>query len=125
MQITDAAASKNIEKLVHRKLVKRKIVATNRRTTSVSLSESGEKIVKKFHSLQARKQLSAAESFNEQEHKQLSVLLEKYVHCCLKQEKNLDLICQQCTGNISTRCSLTRYNIKCRFQDNSEQLVKT
>jgi DNA-binding MarR family transcriptional regulator len=118
MQITNAAASKNIEKLVHYKLVKRQIVATNRRTTRVFLSETGEKIVNKFESIRSKKQKRALESFSPEEQKQLSELFGKYIHLCLNQEKNLGLVCHQCTGKVISNCTLTEYNVKCRFQVN-------
>lgn len=115
MHLSRAAASKNIDNLVNNKLVRRRITAKDRRKTSVSILEAGEKIVDELESLRTKKQNIALASFSEEEQHQLSQLLSKYVQQCLAQEDDLGLICMKCNGSISDECVLIKHNVKCRF----------
>ena len=116
MQITRAAASKNIEKLVTKKLVARKIVAEDRRTANVSLLKSGEIIVDKFEEIRIKKQTVALKSLSIEEKKQLRALLEKYVNLCLAQEDDIGQICLECKGSMVDRCALENHDKSCRFR---------
>lgn len=116
MQLTRAAASKNIDKLVTQKLVARKIVAKDRRTVNVSLLKSGEIIVDKFEENRIKKQNVALNSLSSKERVQLRELLVKYVNQCLAQEDDLGQICLECRGSLVNRCILENHNIECRFR---------
>jgi len=105
MQISNAAASKNIDNLVNYKLISRKIVAENRRTARISLLRAGKEIVDKYEALRIVKQDAAMASLSKKEQDQLSKLLGKYVQQCLIQEK-IDLTCLECDGTLSENCEL-------------------
>jgi len=115
MQISRAAASKNVDKLVNYKLVSRKIIARDRRTASISLLKAGERIVYDYEHLRAKKQNAALNDFSVNEQKQLAKLLGKYVRHCLDQEDEINLICLQCNGTIAKNCKLSNHKDRCRF----------
>jgi len=121
LQISRAAASKNVDKLVHYRLVKRKIIAQDRRTTQVLLLKPGEQIVDEYDRLREMKQNAALARFSENEQKQLADLLGKYVRECLQQEEDIDLICLQCNGSIRDKCELSEHRERCRFYYQAER----
>ncbi|HGY54258.1 MAG TPA: MarR family transcriptional regulator [Caldithrix abyssi] len=125
LQISRAAASKNVDKLVHFKLVKRRIIAKDRRTTQVSLLKMGERIVEEYENVRELKQNAALSRFTEKEQKQLAELLGKYVRECLQQEQEIDLICLQCNGSIRNECELSEHRDRCRFYYQMERKTET
>jgi len=125
LQISRPAASKNINKLVHHRLVKRKIIAQDRRTTQVLLLKPGERIVDKYELLREKKQNAALSRFSKEEQKQLADLLGKYVRECLQQEEEIDLICLQCNGSIRDKCELNDHRNRCRFYYQMERKAET
>jgi len=116
MQITRAAASKNIEKLVGYNLVIRKVLSEDRRAVNVSLLKDGEKIVDKLESIRIKKQNAALTSMNSNEKKLLNELLTKFLKQCLANEKDIGLVCLECQGSMVSHCVMEEYDIICRFR---------
>lgn len=114
LHISRAAASKNIEKLVRTKLVRRKIIREDRRTMEVSLAESGASFVNDYEKARIKKQQTALSHFSKDEKLKFLELLREYVKNCVQQEKNIDIICLQCNGIIKEDCSLTDEEDRCR-----------
>lgn len=115
LHISRAAASKNVEKLVKKKLVNRRIIEEDRRIVEISLLPPGGAIIDSYEKLRLKKQKDALERFTPKEKVQFAELLGKYVRHCLNNEKNVEAICMQCKGNISDDCSLNEFNEKCRY----------
>ena len=88
LHISRAAASKNIEKLVRTKLVKRKSIQEDRRTMEVSLIASGQTIVAKYEKVRMKKQRKALAHFSESDKINFLNLLSEYVKNCVLQEKH-------------------------------------
>lgn len=116
MQLSHAAASKNIDILVKYNLVSRNILSNDRRKASVALLKAGERIVQKYEDLLAQKQQTANTFLSNKERTQLNKLLSKYVNKCLLHEKELDFICIYCSGRNGKECILLQHNINCRFK---------
>ena len=115
LRISRAAASKNVEKLVRLKLVKRKIIKSDRRAVQIVLSDSGRSIVDAYEELRFQRQDAALKSFSEEDREHFSELLGKFVTQCLAQEKEIDFICLQCNGSIKNGCALISNEERCRF----------
>ena len=115
LHVSRAAASKNIDKLVRSKLVKRKITREDRRTMEISLTDEGSQFVKKYESIRLEKQQAALAHFNTHERNNFLQLLQTYVQSCVEQEKNIDLICLQCNGLIGKDCTLAGAEDRCQF----------
>lgn len=113
--ISRAAASKNIDKLVHSKFVKRKTTRKDRRTVEISLTESGRDFVLDYEKLRLQKQNAALSKFSNHEKEKFLELIREYVGNCVKQEVNIDLICLQCNIKIEKGCSLAEDENRCRF----------
>jgi DNA-binding MarR family transcriptional regulator len=115
LRISRAAASKNVEKLVQSRLVKRRVIKDDRRVAEISLSEKGRELVKSYETLFFRKQSRALNNFTNQEQDQLLTLLSKYVANILHGEKDIDLICLQCKESLINGCNLGKDINKCKF----------
>ena len=116
MQISRAAVSKNIDKLVNIKLVSRDVISKDRRTAKVSLLKAGKIIVEDFENSYTKRQELLFSVLNEQDKKHLASLLDKFVRYCLSKENDIELICTTCNGFYSDQCQLENPDLKCRFQ---------
>ena len=115
LHISRAAASKSIEKLVRQKLVSRTYIEEDRRIVQVSLTHAGAKLVSTYEQMSLKKQEEALTKFSENERKNFSDLLGKYVRNCLYNEINVEAICMQCKGHISDDCTINEFNPSCRY----------
>ena len=115
LHISRAAASKNIDKLVRTKYVKRKITMEDRRTMEISLTERGNSFVSDYEKVRLQKQHAALSNFSKEEKINFLELIREFVKNCVKQEKNIDLICLQCNGVIEESCTLESAEDRCRF----------
>ena len=115
LNISRAAASKDIDKLVRSKLVNRKITLKDRRAMEVTLTGQGHSIVANYEKVRLDKQNHALAHFTGEEKNRFLELLKVFVQNCVLQEKNIDLICLQCNGAIGSECSFPADEQRCRF----------
>jgi DNA-binding MarR family transcriptional regulator len=115
LRISRAAASKNVEKLVQSRLIKRNIIKADRRVARISLSDKSKELIQKYEQLFFSKQNNALSNFSFADKSQLLTLLSKYVMNCLQQENNIDLICMQCKNSIRDKCNSSKGIKNCRF----------
>lgn len=114
LHISRPAASKNVEKLVRQKLVNRIFEEEDRRTAQVSLTLAGQTLVNAYDQMSLKKQDEALSRFSENERKQFSDLLGKYVRNCLNNESNVEAICMHCKGKLGEQCTISEFNETCR-----------
>ncbi len=119
--ISRPAVSKNVDKLVKHKLVTRKILKKDRRTTEISLLKSGRNFVQAYEKIRLQKQEKALEVLSDREKELLAELLSKYVRSCMFGEDMLDVICLQCNDVIMEDCRLINQENKCRFVEKIEK----
>jgi len=114
LHISRPAASKNVDKLVRSKMVKRKTTEEDRRTMDVSLTDKGNTFVQKYEKIRIDKQHTALSHFSDAEKLKFLQLMREYVKNCVSQEKDINLICLQCNGVIEEGCSLANGDDRCR-----------
>jgi DNA-binding MarR family transcriptional regulator len=115
LRISRAAVSKNVEKLVRTRLVRRKITQSDRRTVEISLTKQGVSLIEDYEKQRLQKQQDALHGFTPQEISKFSDLLAKYVRNSLSLQDNIDLICLQCGGSIRNECNYREHEKKCRY----------
>jgi len=115
LQISRAAASKNVDGLVKSKLARRRAIPKDRRNTMVFLTAEGRQLINNFQTEITEKHDSVANEFSEDELKALESLLKKFVRVCLEKESNISLICVQCDGMIRQNCSMHDDIDVCRY----------
>jgi len=125
LNISRPAISKNIDKLVKLRLVNRKVLEEDRRTTQISLLKKGQTFVSNYEKVRMEKQNKALTSLSDREQTLLSELLGKYVRSCMHEEEMLDVICLQCNDVIMEECRLINHENKCRFFNKIEQKQNT
>lgn len=119
LDISSAAASKNIDRLENLGYVDRRTSKTDRRTMEIVLSASGRKIVDDFDRVTAEKQQPMMDNFTEEEKVVLLDLLRRIVKFTLAEQHHNDLICLQCGGACGNDCLIEALEGACRKSDSS------
>jgi len=104
LDISPAAASKNIDRMEQMGLVRRQPRPGDRRSLEVVLLEEGQAIVDEFDRITVEKQSALMAQFSDQEKHDLLGYLQRIVKYTLAGENNTDLICLQCGGKCGEVC---------------------
>ena len=104
LDISPAAASKNIDRLEQMEFVQRRPRPADRRSLEVFLLTEGQKIVSEFDRVTAEKQVALMEQFSEDEKVMLLGLLKRVVKYTVAEDHKTELICLQCGGACGPEC---------------------
>ncbi|MBC8214512.1 MAG: MarR family transcriptional regulator [Candidatus Marinimicrobia bacterium] len=104
LKISNAAAGKNIEKLLSHQLIERKNPVDDRRTLNITILSKGKRIVEKYQDVKESYQNSTLLAFSDDEKKLFTQLIRKYIRNSIHPEENLDLICLLCNGTCGEEC---------------------
>ncbi len=104
LDISNAAISKNIDRLEHLKLVARQTKPGDRRSLDIILLGEGSKILRDYDQILDTKQALLLEQFSPREKETLLDLVKKVVIYTLAGEQDTELICLQCGGSCGESC---------------------
>jgi len=104
LDISNAAISKNIDRLALLDLVARQPKPKDRRCLEIILLEKGFEILLEFDRVLGEKQKHLMDQFSGQEKEILLDLMKKVITFTLAEEQDTDLICLQCGGNCGDSC---------------------
>ena len=104
LDISNAAVSKNIDRLEHLELVARRAHPGDRRSLELVLLEDGRNVLDRFDGILTEKQKHLVEHFSDQEKELLIDMLRRIITSTLSEEQNTELICLQCGGNCGDNC---------------------
>ena len=104
LDISPAAASKNIDRLVTIGFVNRRTRPEDRRGQEVHLLPAGRHIVEEFDRITAEKQADLMAELTEPEKLQLLDLMQRVVKHTMRYGHDMDLICLQCGGQCGEEC---------------------
>jgi DNA-binding MarR family transcriptional regulator len=110
------AATKNIDKLQRHGLVTRSPCAGDRRATCLSVSPRGERIVRTFEKLKARRMRRVLEGFREEEIERLTELLERFTVSLLEKERTGRGFCMRCGAYIENGCPVADVRGGCPYE---------
>ena len=113
LNISTAAASKNIDRLEQLGLVARQARPDDRRSLEVRLLDKGRHLVQEVDRITAKKAAPMMAQFTDEEKKVLLDFLRRIVRNILADETNVDLICLQCGGNCGEDCAVGSLQGKC------------
>jgi DNA-binding MarR family transcriptional regulator len=119
--VSQAAASKNVDKLVRLKLVAREIQADDRRATSLSLTARGKKIIRRYEALKQEKLREVMASFDPEELGGVIQGLEKVCYMILKKEEDIEGVCMKCRAYYIEHCPLQSLSTSCIYVRNRKQ----
>jgi DNA-binding MarR family transcriptional regulator len=106
--ISNAAASKAVEKLVRRRLLRRSEILGDRRSSQLSLTEVSRRLLEAYEQERDRVALRAFEDFSPEELRATAELLDRLAGVFVRQGADPDHVCLQCE---------IYYREKCRFGD--------
>ncbi len=117
LDISTAAASKNIDRLVKMGFVSRRTNQSDRRSMEIELTDDGRKIVDDFEQVTRKKQRPMMENFTDQEKRTLLDYLRRIIRFTLAEEHQSDLICLQCGGACGQECVIESLDGVCHNPD--------
>ena len=106
LEISPAAASKNIDRLEQMGMVVRQPHEGDRRSFEVKLLDKGHQIVEEINQLTTKKMGPLMSQFSQEEKTLLLDFLQRIVKYTLADETNMDLICLQCGGKCGSQCAV-------------------
>jgi len=113
LSVSNAAVGKNIDKLVHYKLVRRRFRKNDRRTAKVSITQEGLEIVERYNDLKIKKQVDIFKIFSEKDKEIFTKHLTTFVKNTLHADMDTDILCLQCNGSCGENCIVQETKGKC------------
>lgn len=107
LDISAAAASKNMDRLEKLGYVGRSVHKTDRRSTEIKLLPPGRALIDEFDRVTDQKQRPMMENFTEEEKILLLDMLRRIVRYTLADQHRSDLICLQCGSTCGNDCAVT------------------
>ena len=104
--VSPPAATKSVDKLERLDLLVRLPSKGDRRATLLSVSSKGRRLVRRYEELKAARLAPILESFDPEEVRLLTQLLERFAVSLLKQQESRNDLCLHCAGYLSEDCSV-------------------
>jgi len=117
LDISNAAISKNIDRLEQLGLVARKAKPDDRRSMELVLLDEGSGILDEFDRILGEKQGHLMEQFSGQEKKILLDLVKRVITFTLAEEQETEVICLQCGGKCGDSCVIESCKGLCALPD--------
>jgi DNA-binding MarR family transcriptional regulator len=115
--VSDAAASKSVDRLVRRKYVRRVEARNDRRSSQLSLSPAGQKLLEQYELAKFRKLKKVFKDFSPDELRNASQLMERLSKAIVTHSRNLAGVCLQCGIHLRERCLVREAaSTECAYQ---------
>jgi MarR family transcriptional regulator, organic hydroperoxide resistance regulator len=124
--VSDAAASKSVERLVRRRLIRRTPGETDRRSSELSLTKAGRTLLERYGALRSRKLGDVSGALESKNLEVATDLLDRLTREIVQGSANPEEVCLQCGIHIKTRC-LVREAARaecCYQQHKNKRLMK-
>lgn len=102
--VSDAAASKAVDRLVRRKYLRRTEGREDRRSSDLSLAAAGRSVLKRYETAKDRKLAGMFGNLDPDELQQTSAFLERLTKGIVHDSANPEEICLQCGIYLKKRC---------------------
>jgi DNA-binding MarR family transcriptional regulator len=104
LDVSNAAASKNIDRLQQLGLVDRQAKPEDRRSFEIVLLEDGRKIVREYERIIEIKQQQVLGRFTAEEKEELLDMIRRIIRFTLAEEQDTEVICLQCGSRCGDSC---------------------
>ncbi len=123
LEISNAAAGKNIDKLVQLKLVHRRFRKADRRVTNLTITDAGRQIVADYDAVRDVNQANVLRQYTSDEKELFIDYIRRFLNSTLKDITNTELICLQCNESCGDDCIVRECQGQCSFHllSNSEE----
>jgi DNA-binding MarR family transcriptional regulator len=115
LNISKPAASKNIEYLVKKRLISRKIVSENRRKVDLSILTKGSDIIDRYNRYCEKKIKTIVSHYSSKEQAVFNKMIDKFIYHCISDEEDLSLFCLQCGDKYEGNCPVGKVKHRCYF----------
>jgi len=123
MGVSCAAASKAVDKLVRRRLLRRNAPQDNRRTIRLSLTESSRRLMENYLAARDRRASAAFAEFEPEELKRTSELLDRVAGAIVRGGADPDAVCMQCEVYYRRGCRFGEVGHRnCFYQRHKAQI---
>jgi len=122
LKISRAAASKNINTLVLKKLITRSENRADRRYYIISITAKGIRLIEDHEALYDNRITGILSNFSEPEKKIFHRMLDKFIYHSIVVEENLSLFCMQCGGKYEGNCMISTIKEKCFFNVHDDEI---
>jgi len=125
--VSDAAASKTVDRLVRRKYLRRTVDRRDRRSSDLALAAAGRRILSQYEAAKDRKLAAMFANLDLDELQQTSTFLERLTKGIVHESANPEEICLQCGIYLKKRCLVREASeADCHYQARKmKQLVRT
>lgn len=117
LDISNAAISKNMDRLEQLGMVARQTKPDDRRSLELILLEDGLEIIREFDRILGEKQKHLMEQFSLQEKENLLDMVKRVITFTLAGEQDTEVICLQCGGNCGDSCVIESCKGLCALPD--------
>jgi DNA-binding MarR family transcriptional regulator len=115
--VTCGAASRAVDKLVHRRLLRRIAPAEDRRSFRLSLTETSRKLMDAYQSARDHRTRMALQAFPQEELRKTAELLDRLAGAIVSSGADPQPVCMQCEIYYRDRCRFGRYGQRnCFYQ---------
>ncbi len=115
--VTCGAASRVVDKLVHRRLLRRIAPAEDRRSFRLSLTETSRKLMDAYQAARDERAKRALSQFPPEELRRTSELLDRLAGAIVSDSAAPDAVCMQCEIYFRERCRFGEYGRRnCFYQ---------
>lgn len=120
--VTCGAASRAVDKLVHRRLLRRVAPAEDRRSFRLSLTETSRKLMDAYQAARDSRTQMVLQQFSPDELRQTAELLDRLAGAIVSTGPNPDATCMQCEIYYRERCRFGEYGKRnCFYQHHKSQ----
>lgn len=120
MGVSQAAASKNVDKLVRLGLVARVVQESDRRAVSLSLTQRGRNIIHRYEELKTAKLNRVLGVFSEAEVEAISRGLQRVAYHILAEEGDGHTVCMKCSAYYLDHCPVQGMTGGCMYHQDRE-----
>lgn len=120
MGVSQAAASKNVDKLVRLGLVARVVQESDRRAVSLSVTARGKSIIRRYEALKQERLNRVLGEFTDEEVRSITGGLGKVSYHILAAEDVGDQVCMKCSAYYIDQCPLRGLGNGCIYNQDRE-----
>ena len=113
--VTSPAASKAVEKLVRRRLLRRNDIQGDRRTSAISLTEASRRLLEAYEAARNQKAVKVFEQFSSEELEHASLLLDRLAAGIASEREKQDEVCLQCEIYFRNNCRFGEFGRRTCF----------
>lgn len=107
--VTSAAASKAVEKLVRRRLLRRNDIQGDRRTSQLSITEASRKLLEAYEAARNQKAAEIFAQYSPEQLRYTAELLDRLAAEICKQTTSRDEVCVQCEVYFREECRFGKF----------------